>query len=153
MLNVERCKNVWCAVMCHPWSNTDHSSIWTRTRTIIIIYCSYKFLITSSDSVETKKLQICLYNLQRFRMSTISRKIQFLVRMDDSRRKIMTHWHCTQVVLACIVLLHHLLRLLLDCFVFGSFYFSCLKCTIVSLTYCLVSRRHYDVLRREHIIG
>ena len=49
--------------------------------------------------------------------------------------------------------LHYLLRLLLDCFVFGSSYFSCLKCAIVSLTYCLVSRRHYVVLRREHIIG
>ena len=56
-------------------------------------------------------------------------------------------------MLACTVWLHHLIRLLLDCFVFGSFYFSCLKCTIVSLNYCFVSRRHYVVLRREHVIG
>ena len=56
-------------------------------------------------------------------------------------------------MLACIVLLHDLSRLLLDCFVFGSFDCSCLKCIIVSLTYCLVSRRHYVVLRREHVIG
>jgi hypothetical protein len=29
---------------------------------------------------------------------------------------------------------------------------SCLKCIIVSLTYCLVPRRHYFVLRREYVI-
>ena len=55
---------------------------------------------------------------------------------------------------ACLYrfLLHYLLRLLLDWFVFGNFDCSCLKCIIVSLTYCLVPRRHYVVLRRENVI-
>ena len=55
---------------------------------------------------------------------------------------------------ACLYrfLLHYLLRLLLDWFVFGNFDCSCLKCIIVSLTYCLVPRRHYVVLRREYVI-
>ena len=44
-----------------------------------------------------KKLQICLCDSDC--VSTVgvasNRKIQLIVRMDDSRRKIMAHWHCT----------------------------------------------------------
>ena len=76
---------VVCSVQCVCCGGT------TEQEQSSLYIVQNKLLISSSDSVETKKLQICLCDSDC--VSTVgvasNRKIQLIVRMDDSRRKIM----------------------------------------------------------------